>query len=158
MDIRPGSWTKCFSADRALPPIAGLPGKYHFITSRCCSDYSSPDWHLPRLLVEVLSGRPGRRANQRPLGPVTLYNFQILFGPELPGWHSPGLLDEVLLSGPGRCANRRLPGRVSLYNFQVLFKLELSGLTFAEAPGRSASEAARPKCKPRASRTDSNLQ
>jgi hypothetical protein len=113
---------------------------------------------LPRLLVEVLPRRPGPSANQRPFGLVALYNIQILFGPELPGWHSPGLLDEVLVSGPGRCANRMLPGRVSLYNFQVLFKLELYGLTFAKAPGRSASEAAGPKCKPGASRTDSNLQ
>ena len=113
---------------------------------------------MPRLLVEVLPRRPGPSANQRPFGLVALYNIQILFGPELPGWHSPGLLDEVLVSGPGRCANRMLPGRVSLYNFQVLFKLELYGLTFAKAPGRSASEAAGPKCKPGASRTDSNLQ
>ena len=66
-------------------------------------------------------------------------------------------MDEVLFSRPGSTATRKPPGQVPLYNFQMLFGLQLSGLAFAKAPGRSASEAAGPKCKPEAFRTGSTL-
>jgi len=58
---------------------------YNFMFVSNWNSPEPPDRHSHVLLIDVLSGRPGRSANQRPLGQVALYNFQVSFGPELSG-------------------------------------------------------------------------